>query len=106
MLVRMWRGATAAADAEAYLDYLRRTGMRGYRETAGNRGALVLRRVVGDRAEFVTLSLWESLDAVRGFAPADDVTRAVFYPDDDRFLVERDLHATHFEVADAAGWRP
>lgn len=106
MLARMWRGATSAADADAYLDYLRRTGLRGYAETPGNRGALVLRRVVGDRAEFVTLSFWESLDAVRGFSTGEDVTRAVFYPADDRFLVARDRYAEHFEVADGAGWTP
>jgi heme-degrading monooxygenase HmoA len=98
MIARIWRGATAAADADAYVDYLRRTGLAGYAATPGNRGALALRRVVGDRAEFITLSLWESEEAIRGFA-GDAIEVAVFYPEDDRFLVERDTHVTHFEVA-------
>lgn len=97
MIARIWRGATRARDAEAYLDYLDRTGHAEYRHVAGHRGTLTLRRVEADRAEFVVLSLWESMDAVRRFAGAD-VERAVFYPEDDRFLVEREERVAHFDV--------
>jgi hypothetical protein len=97
MLARLWRGATRAADAEAYVDYLRETGLREYRATRGNQGAWVLWRVLGNRAEFITLSLWESPEAIRRFA-GDDIERAVFYPEDDRFLVERGLTVDHYEV--------
>ena len=97
MLARLWRGATRAADADAYVDYLRETGLAEYRATSGNNGAWVLWRVLGDRAEFITLSLWESRDAIRRFA-GDDIERAVFYPEDDRFLEARDLTVDHYEV--------
>ena len=97
MLARIWRGATRAADADAYVDYLRKTGLREYRDTAGNRGAWVLWRVVGDRAEFITLSLWDSRDSIRRFA-GDDIEHAVFYPEDDRFLVDRGPTVDHYEV--------
>ncbi len=97
MIARLWRGATRAADADAYVDYLRETGLAEYRATSGNKGAWVLWRVLGDRAEFVTLSLWESRDAIRRFA-GDDIERAVFYPEDERFLVDRDLTVDHYEV--------
>jgi hypothetical protein len=40
---------------------------------------------------------WESLDAVRAFA-GDDYETAVYYPEDERFLVERDLKCAHYEV--------
>ena len=102
MIVRSWRGATRAADMEAYLAYLHRTGLREYAATPGNRGVLALRRHVahadGPRVEFLLLSLWESMDAVKGFA-GEHPERAVFYPEDDRFLVDRDLHVSHYEVA-------
>ena len=74
--------------------------MRAYRETPGNRGAWMLRRDEGDRTEFVTLSYWDSLDAVRAFA-GDDVERAVFYPEDDRFLVDRETRVLHYEIVSA-----
>ena len=97
MIARLWRGWTAAEDADSYVEYLNRTGMTEYRRTAGNRGAWILHRPQGDRVEFVTLSFWNSLDAVRGFA-GDDVEQAVFYPEDDRFLVDRERHVHHYEL--------
>lgn len=100
MLARIWRGATRAEDADTYLEYVQQTGLREYRATPGNLGAWVLWRVAGDRAEFMTLSLWESREAIHRFA-GDDIERAVFYPEDDRFLVDRGLTVDHYEVAAA-----
>jgi heme-degrading monooxygenase HmoA len=97
MILRSWRGAVRAEDAERYLEHQERTGVSEYRETAGNRGAIVLSRARGDLVEVVTLSLWDSMDAVRGFA-GDDPERARFYPGDDDLLAEKDLHADHYDV--------
>jgi heme-degrading monooxygenase HmoA len=102
MIARIWRGAVRRGDADRYADYMRGTGVKEYAETAGNRGVLMLRRDESDRCEFVMVTLWESWDAVRAFA-GDDVERAVFYPEDDAFLVERDLTATHYDVLEARG---
>ena len=33
-------------------------------------------------------------------SPATDIDKAVFYPEDDRFLIERELKVAHYEVAD------
>jgi heme-degrading monooxygenase HmoA len=73
------------------------TGIREYEATSANLGAYILTRTVGDRVEFITLSFWESLDAIRGFA-GEDIEVAVFYPADDRFLVDRERTADHYEV--------
>jgi len=97
MIARTWRGATRAEDGEAYVRYLNETGFAEYRGTPGNLGVLGLRRTVGDRAEFLLVTLWESEEAIRRFA-GDTPGRAVFYPEDDRFLVDRDEHVDHFEV--------
>ena len=99
MIARVWRGWTSAADADEYAEYLLATGMKEARETAGNAGAYFLRRIDGDRAEFVTVILWETLDAVRAFA-GDEIERAVFFAEDDRYLVDRELTVTHYEVFD------
>jgi heme-degrading monooxygenase HmoA len=97
MIARTWRGATKAKDGEAYLEYLYRTGFAEYRKTPGNRGVLGLRRIVKDRAEFLLVSLWESEEAIRQFA-GDDIEKAVFYPEDERFLVDREDRVSHYEV--------
>jgi hypothetical protein len=97
MIARIWRGSTRAADADDYVGYLRETGLREYRATAGNQGAWVLWRVVGERAEFITLSYWESRDSIRAFA-GEDIDRAVFYPEDDRYLVDRGPGVEHYAV--------
>lgn len=97
MMARTWRGATRAEDADAYVEYLEKTGFSEYRATPGNRGVLGLRRMAGDKAEFLLVTLWESEEAIRRFA-GEDIERAVFYPEDDRFLIERDEHVNHFEV--------
>jgi len=98
MIARTWAGTTRAEDGDRYLDYLHATGLSAYAATPGNRGVLALRRIAGDRAEFLLISLWDSEEAIRRFA-GDDIERAVFYPEDDRFLVTRDERVTHYEVA-------
>jgi heme-degrading monooxygenase HmoA len=97
VIARVWRGATLAADSEAYAAYLEEAGMSAARRLPGNRGTLVLRHVGGDRAEFVTILLWDSEADVRAFA-GEDIERAVFFPEDDRFLIERDQHVRHYEA--------
>jgi heme-degrading monooxygenase HmoA len=102
MIVRTWRGATRTADADRYVDYIDGTGLRAYSETPGNLGSLILRRRVEGAGEpvteFLVISFWESEDAVKGFA-GDNPTVAVFYPEDDAFLVRRDVTVDHYDVA-------
>lgn len=97
MIARMWRGRTTLTDAAAYVDYLRETGLKDYLKTPGNKGAYLLRRTVDSEVEFITLSFWESEEAIARFA-GEDIGRAVFYPEDERYLVDRDLTVSHFEV--------
>ena len=99
VIARVWRGAVRREDGAAYSAYMRETGVRAYAETPGNRGVWMLRRDRGDEVEFVMLTLWDSLDAVKAFA-GEQYEVAVFYPEDDRFLIERDETATHYVVED------
>ena len=97
MIARTWRGWTRREDSDAFLEYIERTGGRASRETPGNSGYYILRREDGDRIEFVTISLWDSLDAIRAFA-GDNLDEAVFYDEHDRFLVDRERFVTHYEI--------
>ncbi|MDP8927644.1 MAG: antibiotic biosynthesis monooxygenase [Actinomycetota bacterium] len=62
----------------------------------------MLRRATEADWKFVLFSLWDSIDQVKGFA-GEDVDQAVFYPEDDRFLIDRDLTVSHYEVVEATG---
>jgi heme-degrading monooxygenase HmoA len=73
------------------------TGVAGYAQIPGNRGVWMLRRDAGELTEFLMFTLWDSLDSVKAFA-GEDYEAAVFYPEDDRFLVDRDVTSTHYEV--------
>ncbi len=97
MIARMWTGRTRAADKDTYFDYLNKTGLPDYGATKGNRGVWVLRRVQKDIAEFTLISLWDSYEAIRAFAGAE-YEKAVYYPEDKKFLLELDPHVTHYEV--------
>ena len=99
MIARTWRGTVRADDAEAYAEYIGGTGIREYAQTPGNLGAYLLYRIEGDQAEVMTISFWEDLEVIRGFA-GDAIETAVFYPEDDRFLVEREVTAKHYVVAE------
>jgi GNAT superfamily N-acetyltransferase/heme-degrading monooxygenase HmoA len=98
MIARIWHGVTRAADYDAYWRLLHERAIPDYQGTPGNRGVRLFRRLEGDRAHFLTLSYWTSLDAVRAFA-GDDIELAKYYPEDRRFLLEFERTVQHFEVA-------
>lgn len=97
MIARVWRGGVRTEDAAEYIEYVRRTGIEHYRSTPGNLGAWILHRPIDDRTEIATFSLWENMDSIREFA-GDDPSRAVYYPEDDRFLIVRGELVEHYEV--------
>jgi heme-degrading monooxygenase HmoA len=101
MIARIWRGVTLASRSEEYLQYLEETGIPDYRDTPGNLGVQVLRRTEGNRAEFLLISLWESMEAITAFA-GPDPERAVYYPRDDEFLLEKEPRVRHYDVVRGA----
>ena len=78
MIARIWHGRTRAEHADAYLVFLRERAIPDYQATPGNRGVFLLRRIEGDEAHFLTLTHWESLEAIRAFA-GEDIARAILY---------------------------
>jgi heme-degrading monooxygenase HmoA len=97
MIARTWHGVTLLAKAGEYLDYLHRTGIPDYQATEGNQGVYVLRRLDGDQAHFLLISLWDSMAAIQKFA-GPDVEKARYYPQDADYLLEMEPDVTHYEV--------
>ena len=96
MITRMWRGWTAAENADAYERFLLAELFPSLREIPGFRGAEVLRRDEGDEVAFVTLTRFETLDAVRAFA-GDDYETPVLEPTARALLSRHDGRAVHYE---------
>jgi len=97
MIARTWHGVTPVAKAGEYLDYLRRTGISDYCATEGNQGVYVLRRLEGDQAHFMLISLWDSMASIVKFA-GPEPEKARYYPEDTGFLLELEPNVTHYEV--------
>jgi heme-degrading monooxygenase HmoA len=97
MIARIWRGVTREADKDTYFEYLKETGLKEYASTPGNRGVWVLRRVFDGRVEFTLITHWDSWDAIKAFAGAD-YEKAVYYPEDEKFLLEMLPLVEHYEI--------
>jgi antibiotic biosynthesis monooxygenase (ABM) superfamily enzyme len=99
MISRIWHGWTTPANADAYETLLKDeifVGIRG-RQIAGFRGIQLLRRDLGDEVEFVTIMLFDGLDAVRTFA-GQDYELAVVPPKARAVLKHFDERSQHYEV--------
>lgn len=98
-VLREWRALIRRELAAQYVDYVMATGVLHYRSTPGNLGAeIALRDLDEDRSEIVVLSWWTDLDAIRAFA-GDDIRRARYFPEDDRYLLTWPENVQHYRVA-------
>lgn len=96
MIARIWHGWAERENADAYEALLRAEVLPGIERVDGYRGAYLL-RTDGAEVEFVTVTLWETLDAIRAFA-GDDYERAVVPPEARRLLERFDERSRHYEV--------
>jgi heme-degrading monooxygenase HmoA len=97
MIVREWRGRALRSRGDAYPNHFRNTVVPQLRTLPGFLGADLCRRERGDVLEFVVLTRWESLDAVRAFA-GESLDKAVVEPDAIAALSDFDSTVQHYEV--------
>jgi heme-degrading monooxygenase HmoA len=102
MIARIWHGRTLTAKADEYERYLNASGVERMLKTDGNHGVEVLRKADGPRTDFVVISYWESIDAVKRFA-GKEFEKAVILDRDREFLIEVEPNVLHYEVVRAAG---
>ena len=102
MIVRIWRGQATSEHADAYYRHVTRSVFPSLAGIPGHRGAYLLRREVDGQIEFLAVTLWESLEAVRAFA-GDDPDVAVVEPEARAVLAEFDESVRHFELVFGAG---
>ena len=118
MFARIWHGYTRPEDADAYEAKLKPEMLPGIGKVPGYRGGYVLRRSLENEIEFITIMIWESLDAIKAVA-GPNYTVSIIPEDRLKYLVRHDGHAVHYEIesvqglvgvgkrkADASGGRP
>ena len=100
MIARIWHGWTKKADAKAYEDMLRNEIFPSIaaRNIKGYRGAELFINQDGGEVEFVTLLRFDSMDAVKEFAGADE-GRPVIYPKAEALLTRMDGRSQHYRIA-------
>lgn len=98
MITRLWRGWTAIDDADAYERFLLDELFPSMRAIPGFRGADVLRRTEDREVAFITLTRFDSVDAVRAFA-GEDYETPVLEPQAIALLARYERRAVHFDTA-------
>ena len=84
MIARTWRGARCTKSMPRNTPSTpERLASPSTARLPATSAAWLLRHDDGDRTEFITLSLWDSVDAIRAFA-GDDIDAVVLYPEDAR----------------------
>jgi antibiotic biosynthesis monooxygenase (ABM) superfamily enzyme len=98
VIARTWHGWTSPENADAYEELLRTKVFPWIADTvAGFRGGYLLRDDDGDEVEFVTITLFDSMDAVRAFA-GDELDRSVVLPEAEALLSRFDERSRHYET--------
>lgn len=97
MIGRLWHGWTKTENADAYERLLKTTILPGIHRVVRYKGGYLLRRPVEKEIEFVTITLWESMEAVRAFAGPEGKT-AVVPPDARKLLARFDDASLHYDA--------
>jgi heme-degrading monooxygenase HmoA len=99
MMSRIWHGWTTPGNADKYEALLKEEIFVGIqdRHIRGFKGIQLLRREIGQEVEFVTIMIFDSLDAVREFAGKDYEIAVV--PEKARAVLSRfDERSQHYEI--------
>ena len=97
MILREWRGRASPGNPDAYPDHFRRNVARELRSVAGFLGASLFRQNRGDAVEYVVLTRWASMNAIRALA-GEDVGKAVVEPGAIAALVDYDDRVQHYSL--------
>lgn len=103
MIARVWHGYTKPEDADAYEAMLKPELLPGISKAKGYKGSYLLRRHAGVEVEFITILLWDSIDALRAAAGHADYETAIIPEERRKYLAHFDAKAVHYEVAAVHG---
>lgn len=102
MIARIWHGYTKPEDADAYEAMLKPEMLPGIGKVPGYRGGYVLRRLLEGEVEFVTIMIWESVEALKAVA-GPNYTVSIIPEDRLKYLSRHESHAAHYEIQSIQG---
>jgi heme-degrading monooxygenase HmoA len=105
MIARVWHGWTSGGNADAYERHLRTRVFPGIHRVQGYKGAHLFRRPDGEEVEFIAITYFESIEAVRGFA-GPDYGLAVISEEAGRLLSRYHQRAEHYTIVLGPGAVP
>ena len=97
MIARMWKGIAFPEKADDYVNHLQTSVLPELRQIDGFQEVFLMRKDTADGVEFIVLTMWESMDAIRKFA-GEDAEFAVVAPAAQVLFREYDSTVKHFEV--------
>jgi heme-degrading monooxygenase HmoA len=97
MVARIWHGRTAAEKADEYRQYLFDAGIKKIASLPGNRGVQMMMSRRPNEAEFIVVSYWDSIEAIKGYA-GENYTQVHDLPRDKEFLIDREPLVRHLDL--------
>jgi len=97
MVARVWHGRTPADKTDEYRQYLFEAGVKKIATLPGNRGVQMMVSNTADQGEFMVISYWNSIDAIKGYA-GSDYTKVHDLPRDKDFLIDKESLVRHFAL--------
>lgn len=98
MIARVWSAQTTAPRAPVYADHLKTHVLPRAQRVDGYAGAMLLERTTSGGVEIIVITWWRSLDAIRGFAGADD-EEAVVADEAIPLFTQFDRRVRHYALA-------
>lgn len=96
-ITRIWHGRTQTEHAAEYLEFLKQTGVADYKSISGNLSVEIWRQIEGEVCHFWTVTKWDNVESIKLFA-GDDYTKAKYYPEDEKYLLEFEPTVRHCET--------
>jgi heme-degrading monooxygenase HmoA len=97
MVARIWHGRTPSDKTDEYRQYLFDAGVKAIAALPGNRGVQMMVSKTAQQGEFMVISYWDSIDAIKGYAGAD-YTQVHNLPRDKDFLIDKETLVRHFDL--------
>lgn len=99
MIARHWRAIAKPEESENYISHLREETFPGLRNIEGFIRAFILKRTIARGTDFLVITVWQSIEAIRQFA-GESVEAAVVPEKVRSMMIEYDEKVAHFEVAE------